>query len=136
MSSVTATPDIPNYRRLLGDKGIRIIVDVGTRDNGGEAHLLLLLRNNSEIGFATVHDSYASGLAPMFCAPYKPALARFEKRIDSSITWGTSNEMYEFLRDEKNTWEPHPMWERSRLVCINFLTDAGEALRQLRRVNS
>ena len=134
MSSATAQPDIPNYRRVLSENGIRIVVDVGTRDNGGEAHLLLL-KNNSEIGFATVHDSYAPGIAPMFCAPYKPALARFEKRIISSIVWGSSNEIYEYLRDEKNTWEPHPMWERSRLVCINFLTDAGEALRELRSVN-
>lgn len=128
MSSISN--EIPNYRSVLLAKGVRIVVDVGTRDNGGEAHLLLL-KDGSKIGFVTVHDKYATGLAPMFSAPSPFAVSRFEKRLENSIQWGDAREIYSLLRDEENLWEKHPMWERNRTTCLGFLLDAGEILRSL-----
>ena len=107
----------------------RIVVDVATRDNGGEAHLVLIYKNGL-VGFLTVHDQYAPGLCPMFCSPYPKAIERFTKRITESIYWTSPQGMYAYLGDEKNLWNSHPMWERNRLTVLGFLADAGCFLRE------
>jgi hypothetical protein len=117
---------INSYRNVVPG---RIVVDCATRDNGGEAHLLFLV-NGNEVGFLTVHDRYAAGLAPMFCGPHPKSIERFRKKIAQSIFWATPKEMYEYLRDEKVLWENHPMWERNRMTCVGFLSDVGYFLRE------
>ena len=107
----------------------RIVIDVATRDNGGECHLVLMYKGG-RVGFLTVHDQYASGLAPMFCSPHPKAIERFTKRIAESTFWTSPQGMYEHLKDEKNLWNNHPMWERNRITVLGFLADAGCFLRE------
>ena len=122
-----------NYQRINSYRSVaglgNILIDVGTRDNGGEAHLVLLVKAD-RLGFLTVHDKYASGLAPMFCSPHPKAIERFTKRIAESIYWSSPQGMYEYLKDEETLWNNHPMWERNREVCLGFLSDVGCFLRE------
>ncbi len=59
---------VSNYRELFRHMGYCIILDMATRQDGGEAHVVLF-RDRRCIGFLILHDGYDPTYAPMFCEP-------------------------------------------------------------------
>lgn len=77
---------VTDYRKLFRLIGYQICVDVGTRNDTGEAHILLL-SHQGRWGILVVHDQYEAGLPPQFCMPHIKSVTRFHSRLDREIVW-------------------------------------------------
>ncbi len=121
---------VTDYRKLFRLIGIYIAVDNATRtkDDKGEVHLLLLVRDN-RLGLLTVNDSYDESLPPMFCQPKYSSVVRFQKQLESAIDWfDTPKELFQYFKDQKHL--SNPVYKKSPLIMGFFVQDVAGFLRE------